>query len=357
MLKLPVTAGDYGFVRAFVTMLETDTPYSYVFVEKATKEQRSPIGRFRSALAESALQPLIFGATSCTSNDNDLAALRHASLRDDLNAFFLLGDTTYADGASSIQQYRDKWEESIGRPLYRDLRASVPLIATWDDHEVDNDWNPELTSMTKLANARAAFFEHLPVRRDAMDPDRVWRSIRFGRTAEVFVMDGRSERKPSTIPSQMPLYISQQQLDWLKGALVASPCMFKVLLNSVPITQFPFSVFNADSWHAYAAQRRELLAFIDANVTGALWLAGDHHFASAGRVSPSGAGASQLEALAGPGAQGSNILWRGCTGSQFDWAGPDNNYLAVHLDPATREARLVFWGTQGTRVQDQRYTL
>jgi hypothetical protein len=133
--------------------------------------------------------------------------------------------------------------------------------------------------------------------------------------------------------------------------------VFKVMLNSVPITQFPFSTFNVDGWNAYAAQRRDLLEFIDANVTGVLWLSGDHHFTSVGRVSPSGPGSTQLEALAGPGAQDSNPLWRSCTGAQFDWAAGDNNYLAVHLDPATRGVRLVFWGIDGNRLQDQRYTL
>ncbi|MBL8951587.1 MAG: alkaline phosphatase D family protein [Myxococcaceae bacterium] len=357
IIKLPVTAADYGFVNVLVTGLEPDTAHSYVFVELGTREQRSPIGRFRSALSQGDLKPLVFGATSCTSSDNDLIALKHASEREDLNAFFLLGDTTYCDGASNLQQFRDKWEGSIGRPLYRSLRASTPLVATWDDHEVDNDWNPELIGSGKLANARTAFLEHIPQRRDPMAPDRVWRSIRFGRTAEVFVLDSRSERKPSSIPSSSPLYISAEQLGWLKASLMASPCTFKVLLNSVPITSFPFSAFNLDSWNAYQAQRRDLLEFIDTNVTGALWLSGDHHFASVGRVSASGAGASQIEALAGPGAQGASPLWRGCTTSQWDYAGPDNNYLAVHLDPQSREARLVFWGVNGTRIQDHRYTL
>lgn len=357
LLKLPVTPADYGFVHADVTDLDADTPYSYAFVELGTEERRSPIGRFRSAFATEQLSPLVLGAVSCTSTGRDLSALKHASERDDLNAFLFLGDTVYCDGATSMQEYRDKWEGSLKRPLYRALKQNVPVIATWDDHEVDNDWNPELTGMTKLNNARAALFEHLPIRRDPVNPERVWRSIRFGHTAEVFVLDSRSERKPSTITGGMQQYISPEQLQWLKIALVSSPCTFKVLMNSVPISQFPFSGFNVDSWNGYATQRRELLEYIDANVKGVLWVAGDHHFASVGRVSPSGPGSTQLEALAGPGAQGSNLLWRSCTGAQFDWAAPDNNYLAIHLDPATRGARLVFWGIDGTRLQDQRYTL
>lgn len=357
VLKLPVTVADYGFVHADVAGLDADTLYSYAFVELGSEQRRSPVGRFRSALPETSKAPLVLGAVSCTSTGRSLDALKHASERDDLNAFLFLGDTAYCDGASSLQQYRDKWQGSLGRPLYRALRQNVPVIATWDDHEVDNDWNPELTGMTKLANARASFFEHLPIRRDAQNPDRVWKSIRFGHTAEVFVLDSRSERRPSTVLSSMQQYLSPEQLTWLKAALVSSPCTFKVLMNSVPISQFPFSPLNPDSWNLYSQQRRELLEFIDANVTGALWVSGDHHFASCGRVSPTGAGSTQLEALAGPGAQSSNVLWRTLTGQQFDWASGDNNYLAIHLDPATRGVRLVFWSVDGQRLQDQRYTL
>ncbi len=356
-LELPMTPDDAGFVHTDVEGLDPDTPYSYAFVELDTQERRSPIGRFRSALAEADAKPIVLGAVSCTSTGRDLSALQHASARDDLNAFLFLGDTAYCDGASSLQEYRVKWQGSLGRPLYQALRKNVPVIATWDDHEVDNDWNPELTGMAKLQNARASFFEHLPIRRSAVAPERVWRSIRFGKTAEVFVLDSRSERKPSSIPTMMQQYISPEQLAWLKLALVSSPCTFKVLMNSVPISQFPFSGFNVDSWHGYAQQRRELLEYIDANVEGVLWVSGDHHFASIGRVSPSGPGSRQLETLAGPGAQSSSILWRSVTGSQWDFASDENNYLAIHLDPSTREARLVFWGIDGTKLKDQRYTL
>ena len=163
-----------------------------------------------------------------------------------------------------------------------------------------------------MSTATAAFFEHLPIRRDAVEPDRVWHSLRYGRTAEVFVLDSRSERKPSTLTSSGQQYLSPQQLEWLKGALMASPCVFKVLLNSVPITNFPglLDFVANDRWEGYPAARNDILCSRRQRAASPAccgWRA-TSTCASTGRVSPSGAGSRAIEVLAGPGAQVANPL-------------------------------------------------
>ena len=75
-------------------------------------------------------------------------------------------------------------------------------------------------------------------------------------------------------------------MTWLKQGLSDSPCVFKVILNSVPITNMPF-LFDLgadDSWVGYEAQREEILSHISDGVTGAVWLAGDFHFGAVTRV-------------------------------------------------------------------------
>ena len=73
---------------------------------------------------------------------------------------------------------------------------------------------------------------------NAAAPDRIWRSFRWGHSAEVFVLDCRGERRPSTRsvnPTRESVYISRAQMDWLKAGLRASPAVFKFIVNSVPI--------------------------------------------------------------------------------------------------------------------------
>ncbi|MBE2250443.1 MAG: alkaline phosphatase D family protein [Myxococcus sp.] len=353
---VPVMPGDGGFVQLDVQQLTPGAHYRYAFVEETSAGPlRSVLGRFRAALPAGASEPLVFGACSCTAS-GAAAPLLHAGGRTDLAAFFLLGDTSYNDGADTLSEYRARWHQSLSREAYRALRASTSVIATWDDHEVTNNFNPETISVAKLNAARQAFFEALPIRRHEMAPNRLWRSFRYGDAVEVFVLDTRGERKPSTLLNGNHEMISLAQQTWLQGALKASPSRIKLVMNSVPISDFGFSAFNTDAWRAYQRQRLEVLRFVeDENLTGVLWVSGDHHFASVGTVSMSGVGARAVEVLAGPGAQSANPLFRLLTKPRWDYASGDNNYVALHCQPATGEVRVVFHDGAGAVLFEKTY--
>lgn len=355
---VPVTPGDGGFVELDVQQLTPGASYRYAFVEAtAAGPRRSALGRFRAALAPGASEPLVFGACSCTAG-GAARPLLHAGGRTDLAAFFLLGDTSYNDGADTVAEYRAKWNQSLSREAYRALRASTSVLATWDDHEVTNNFNPETISAAKLQAARQTFHEAVPMRRHEMAPNRLWRSVRWGDAVEVFVLDVRSERKPSTLLNGNHEMISMAQQLWLQNGLKASPCRFKLIMNTVPITDFGFSAFNTDGWRAYQNQRLALLRFIETeNVSGVLWVSGDHHFASVGTVSGSGPGARALEVLAGPGSQSSNPLVRLLGRPRWDYASGENNYVALHCDPAAGEVRVVFHDGQGAVLFEKAYAV
>jgi alkaline phosphatase D len=347
-----VTPGDGGFLQLDVQQLTPGAHYRYAFVEGTTPRQRSPIGRFRAALAPGQAETLVFGASSCTES-GACAPLLHASTRTDLAAFLLLGDTSYNDGADTLAEYRAKWHQSLSRDAYRRLRASTSLICTWDDHEVTNNFNPETISDAKLVAARQAFFEALPIRRHEMAPNRLWRSLRWGDAVEVFVLDVRGERKPSTLLTTQEM-LSQAQVLWLKQALKDSRARIKLIMNSVPITDFGFSAFNTDGWRAYQRQRLELLRHVeDEGIRGVVWVAGDHHFASVGTISANGPGANALEALAGPAQHTPNPLFRLLTAPRWPFSSGDNNWLALHCDPARGEVRLVFHDGMGMALFDR----
>jgi alkaline phosphatase D len=363
-----VTPAEGGYVHVTVTGLMPSARYRFAFFEKsgATRVLRSPVGRFKALPAPDAVVPVVLGAVACTNENKPFDTLARAAEMEDLDAFLLLGDNAYCDGAQTRGEYRDKWALHFSREESIALRASVPVLATWDDHEVKNDWTPESVDAQQLEAARAAFFEHLPLSRDAAHPERLWKSRRIGRTVEIFVLDCRSERVPSTIPSDDEIYISREQMDWLKQGLAASPCAFKVIMNSVPITRFPtvWNTWQVDRWDAYDAQRTEILSFIDASlIDGVLWVAGDFHLAKTGYVSPEGQpGASQVEVLVGPGAQNENALAfsvqpNAIGADHFDWASAENNITRLELDPSTMTARLVYVNGAGDVIHEGSYTL
>jgi alkaline phosphatase D len=356
-----VTPADGGFLHLDLDGLVAGERYRYAFFEvdaAGALLARSAIGRFRAALAPGVKTPLVVGACSCTKQGRTPAPLLHAGQREDLDLFLLLGDTSYNDGCVTRAEYRTQWAANLGSPEYRALRSGTSVLATWDDHEVTNDFNPETIDPAQLVTARDAYFETLPLRRDPVNPERLWKSVRWGDTAEFFVLDSRSERKPSTRFNGQPhQYLSPAQMSWLKAGLKASTATFKVILNSVPITNFGFSTFNPDGWLFYLQQRTEVLGWIeDEAITGVLWVAGDHHFASVGTVSALGRGTQALEVLAGPGAQAANTLYALLRPPRWPFATGDYNYVALHLDPGTGKVRVVFHGSDGGELHSGEYT-
>jgi alkaline phosphatase D len=362
VLLAPAVPVD-GFVHVDVIALTPGAVHRYAFMEQVNGAlvRRSPIGRFRTAPAPDALVPVTFGAVSCTANGRTMSTLERAGARTDLDLFCLLGDTSYNDGAASRTDFRGRWAENLGTTGYRRLRQNIGLCATWDDHEVTNDWNPETTSSTLVATATGAFFEHLPIRRSAEAPNRVYRKFRWGSTAEFFVLDSRSERRPSTRNGSGAQYLSRAQMDWLKNGLATSPAVFKVVLNSVPITNFPglFDFVANDRWEGYPAARNEILGWVDGRaIPGVLWVAGDFHMASTGRVSASGAGSRAIEVLAGPGAQVANPLGLTLLGNrQFDYVSLANNYASLALDPMSRQVRVTYRGSNDSVLGERVYML
>lgn len=347
VLAVGVVRAEGGFVHVDVDGLQPGMRYRYALfeIDAGKRVARSPIGRFRASISAELLEPLVIGAVSCTSNGRAFDTLSRAGAREDFDGFLLVGDTAYCDGARTRSDYRQKWQQNLSTAGYRAIRQAASVVATWDDHEFDNDWNPETIDAAQKSAATSTFYEHLPVRRDPAHPDRLWRRLRWGKTLEIFALDCRSERKPSTRNTPNAEYVSRAQLDWLKAGLSDSPAMFKLILNSVPIGSFPgaFQFANQDRWEGYPAQRTELLTHIDgAALTGVFFVSGDFHVGSMGRVGTTGPGAGLLEILAGPGGQTANPLAGTLNPPQFDYATGTNNYTVLHFFPQGRMLRVVF---------------
>ncbi len=111
------------------------------------------------------------------------------------------------------------------------------------------------------------------------------------------------ERKPSTRLTPGAQMISPAQLAWLQQGLLDSPCHFKVILTSIPITNMPPPSWGgqADRWQGYEAQREQVLAFLDEHALENVWfLSGDIHVGTIMRVEKAGPRRKYLEICVGP---------------------------------------------------------
>ncbi len=356
-----VTRASGGFVRAVVNGLRPNKQHLFAFLLGPSDNPtgRSAVGRVRTAFADTTLEPILFGGTSCSNQSNrPFPVLQHAGGRDDLDFFIHCGDHTYTDhgdDAVTLAQYRRKYEENWSSAGLRALHRSAGMYLTWDDHEVRNNWDPETFPATRLAAARQAFFEHRATRRNTAEPDRLWRSFRWGRTAEVFVLDARSERRPSTRSTNNSQYLSRAQMNWLKSGVADSPCVFKFIVNSVPIVDRPGA--DTDNWNGYASQRREILNHIANNrLRGVVWLSGDVHFGAVCKVAASGAWSDIWEVIMGP--AGANRDGRPpVNASQFPvLVYGVHNYALLRADPRSRGLTVDFINAAGDRIANSRWT-
>ncbi|WP_296602481.1 alkaline phosphatase D family protein, partial [Nocardioides sp.] len=221
----------------------------------------------------------------------------------------------------SLADYRQRHAQYKQDPDLQALHAKYPWIVTWDDHEVANDayqdgaenHNTDLGEgdfRLRRARAHRAYDEWMPVRMDGTarlgDGDRLFRRLRFGRLAEISMLDLRSYRDAqATVPSGEVsdpdrTILGRQQLDWLKSSLSRGRAQWKIVGNPVMIAPVTFAglphdlvdpvndvtgllprdgvPYNVDQWDGYTHDRREVLQHIrDHQVTDALFVTGDIH--------------------------------------------------------------------------------
>lgn len=298
-----------GYLRFSVENLAPDTVYHFAFFSTETGlglHGRTVIGRVRTAFPEGQRWPITVGATTCTHFRTAPFKALKMTAREPVDMTLHLGDMSYNDFTSSLEGYRDRWRMTMMDPGYRALLPHAGMYAAWDDHEFTNDVDPEKLPAEQMAAAKHAFFEAL-----AAEPGpegQLWKSHRWGDTAEFIILDARTERRPSTRESEHPQYISDAQMEFLKTRLRDSPCHFRVVLNSVPMTRMPPAwAQGMDAWPAYEKQRSELLDFIEDNRLRNVWfLSGDFHVGFVSRLEETGFRSGLREIAVGPGGNDGN---------------------------------------------------
>jgi alkaline phosphatase D len=340
----PVTR-DGVVAQVLIEGLEADRAYCVVAIAGGA---RSMVSRFRTAIGADGFRQLTIGATCCLHANHPWPSMSHVAMRRP-DMFMLLGDTVYADHAETLEEYRAYWSEALTTGGLLDVSAASSLIATWDDHEVMNNFEGLNSSAVRVATALAAFREAIPQRTG--EGGVLWRKLSWGKAADIFVLDARGERDGETN------YLSPEQLAWLKTGLSESEARFKIVINSVPITDYA-AVFGdalkADRWQGYPAQRGEILDHIvGGEIPGVLWITGDFHFCTASRVDPSdGVAFDQWEVMVGPGGSTLNIAAMLIESSeQFPVIFAEWSSSLIHLDPGTGQVAVEWVGDDGAVIE------
>jgi alkaline phosphatase D len=210
--------------------------------------------------------------------------------------------------AETLAEFRGNFAYNLLDDHLRYFNSTVPTLAQWDDHEVVNNWWPgqiladnryAVKDVSLLASrARQAFFEYMPVRGDS-----VFRTISYGPSLDIFVLDMRAYRAPNgpnNEASRTPAseFLGRAQLRWLKGALLASNATWKVIAADMPLGLVIFDNFvtrqgsegisNGDGPPlGRELELVDLLRFIKYNeINNVVWLTADVHYTAAHYYDP-----------------------------------------------------------------------
>ena len=357
----PVSPDPAGYLHAPVRELDPGTWYHYAFFRAGDDglAARSPIGRFLTAWAPGELRPIRVAATSCTNQSfRPLDAVERMAERDDIELFLHLGDQHYNDGSETLEEFRNDWRSQLNERSYREMHEAVGFYQTWDDHEVDNDFDPTSISPSILSSAIQAYYESFAIEHGP--GDGLWNSYVWGDTVEFIILDSRSERY---VPDDS-YYISDAQMDWFLERLSTSTAHFKVVLNSVPITDMPTGYFGeGDRWEGYARQRdRVINHIVDGDIRNVWFLSGDFHIGMVTRINDEGGGRRIHEIAVGPGgntnpaASTLDILefFSGVDQQIFHTGSFDTEVQTLlTFDPARNEVHIEFIDADGDVLYDE----
>ncbi|MEQ8662777.1 MAG: alkaline phosphatase D family protein, partial [Gammaproteobacteria bacterium] len=317
-------ARDGHAVNVAVTGLASDSWYYYRFGHRGAW---SRIGRTRTFPGRNVMPPQMrFALASCQDYQAGYyAAWRDALLQDDLDFVVFLGDYIYEYGPNmalpaerrnnsteivSVADYRNRYALYRLDPDLQAMHAAVPFIATFDDHEVDNnfagmvpeDEQTRAAFRARMANAFRVYRESMPMLpsvRARASRINLFRRLDFGRLAAFNVLDTRQYRSDQACtdglqvlqacpdllaPDTTMLGAAQEQ--WLQRNLRFRPSLWNVMAQQVMMMRWDLgalagpglNLFNADAWDGYQVARDRLMQFLaQYAVPNPVVLTGDIH--------------------------------------------------------------------------------
>lgn len=309
-----------------LTALQPATRYYYRVRAQSTDNKDSSSGTFTTAPSLDRKQDVTFlwggdlgGQGFCRQPAYTIFSPMKAVKAD----FFIFGgDTIYADSpcpsppnapgsdfvATTQEQFWAKYRYQREDQLLRELLATIPLYVIWDDHEVKNDFAGPSEPLTPVG--LKAFSDYFPLQRFPTEPQRLYRSFRWGQRVELFFLDTRQYRS-ANVQDDGPdkTMLGPAQLHWLLDGLAASTATWKVIVSGVPLSAHTGRILSGhDGWGGGAVAdgfttelRTIITTFQEKGIRNVVWLSTDIHVARFFSYDPNNDGKPDFyEFISGP---------------------------------------------------------
>lgn len=200
----------------------------------------------------------------------------------------MLGDNVYAD-AEDEATLREAYATLSRREEWARLRAAVPMLATWDDHDYGrNDAGAEYPLREVSQDIMLDFFGE-PTDSPRRQRPGVYHAVTLGpvgRRVQVILLDTRYFRGALRRGPMVGHYarsddardtmLGPAQWAWLAEQL-RQPAELRLLVSSI---QLVGDDHDFERWDALPHERERLLALVrDTQAAGVIVLSGDRHYA------------------------------------------------------------------------------
>jgi alkaline phosphatase D len=286
----------------------------------------SPVGRAWTApLAGTALEKLRFAFASCQHYEQGYFTPYSMMAKDEPDLIVHLGDYIYESSwgepvrrhegpePKTLEEYRDRHALYKTEPNLQAAHAACPWLVTWDDHEVDNDyqgvesedWQDPSAFVKRRAAAYQAYFEHMPLRRIAAPRDdgmQLYQRSIFGDLVGFAMIDNRQYRSPAACRSKergggsvvttdcKELFddarsmLGRDQERWLTGSFARSKSLWNVIGNGEMFSRLRQKAADGregwwtDDWNGFPTARERVIAAMGkSKLSNPVILTGDIH--------------------------------------------------------------------------------
>jgi alkaline phosphatase D len=202
--------------------------------------------------------------------------------------FIMMGDNVYGDGPSpDLKELRHAYALQARQPELAKVRASIPFLRIWDDHDYGlNDGGASFAYKAKAAELFHEFWQSRPEAPEGLYHSRIYGPS--GRRVQIIMLDTRwfrSPLKPKTEsfqhwgkyePDDDPAktMLGEAQWTWLEREL-KKPAELRILVSSIQVLA---EGHGFERWGNLPRERDRLLRLLDAtNAKGVILLSGDRH--------------------------------------------------------------------------------
>ena len=258
------------------------------------------------------------------------------------NVWIWGGDIVYAD-TDNMKTLQKIYAEQNTVKGYQNLKATVPIIGTWDDHDYGiNDGGEEFTVKKE---SQQAFLDFMSVPKDS--PRRQQEGIYTVHeysisesTIKIIVLDTRYFRTALTTDTQTKkrfkpntygegTILGKTQWKWLENQLKTSTADFNVIVSSIQVLS---NEHGYETWGNFPHEVDKLeRLLVDSKAKGIIILSGDRHISEFSRKEVNGLSYPLID-----------FTSSGLTHSSTNFSGEPNPFLVGEVVTAKSFGTLTF---------------